>query len=255
MSDPSSYRLGELRQALPGTTIHWFPRLGSTNTRGAEMARNGTLRPPAILLTGWQVAGRGRGTNTWWSTAGSLTVTFAYSATPRLLQELPLVAGVCVRRVLAAASGLEQLKLKWPNDLLYDGRKIGGLLCERVHEIDLIGVGLNVNFEIAAAPPLLRNRITSVQALTGRTLEHTSLLIALARELAEEIAAARPLEQIIAEYARHDALAGQPVHVVEPDGTSRSGIAVGLDDTGRLIIRSGRLAHHIIAGHVEAAVR
>jgi BirA family biotin operon repressor/biotin-[acetyl-CoA-carboxylase] ligase len=184
-----------------------------------------------------------------------MTVTFAFAEIPRPAQELPLIAGVSVRRILAQVSGLSDLKLKWPNDILYSGRKVGGLLCERVNGIDLVGVGLNVNLDVAAAPPLLRNRITSLKEVTGRTFEHTALLIEIGRDLSAELVRGASLESIIAEYALHDALAGQTVHVTEPDGTSRSGVAGGLDDTGRLIIRNGRAAHHVVAGHVEASVR
>ncbi len=59
--------------------------------------------------------------------------------------QLPLLAGLAVRNAAAELSGDDGIDLKWPNDLLYGGKKLGGLLCERIHKADLIGLGLNVN--------------------------------------------------------------------------------------------------------------
>lgn len=218
------------------------------------MARTQKLQAPAIVLTGWQVAGRGRGTNTWWSSAGSVTVTFAFPIVEsRPPHHLPLLAGVAIRRTIEETTGIADIKLKWPNDLLLDGRKLCGLLCERVGACDLVGMGLNVNLDIASAPPLLRPRITSLSEITHRQIDQSTILLRVSNALQHAIANPTPLETILQEYNRHNALTGRRVSVRNFDHPPMSGLCEGLDEQGRLILRSGNKLHHIVAGHVEAS--
>src|SRR5690606_16632698 len=123
-------------------------------------------------LTSQQTAGRGRGGNRWFSGSGSLTVTFAMPIEEHLQpHQLPLVAGLAVRATAelllqsAVRLHLPPVQLKWPNDVLCDGRKVAGLLCERIRRCDLIGIGLNVNLSPSAAVPPLSDTITSLIAL------------------------------------------------------------------------------------------
>src|SRR5204862_3131112 len=97
------------------------------------LRRRGKLYAPAIVLTSHQIAGRGRGSNAWWSGSGSLTVTFVLPVHEHSLpHQVPLIAGLAVRDALAKHCGLDEIQLKWPNDLLFAGKKLAGLLCERV---------------------------------------------------------------------------------------------------------------------------
>ncbi len=232
--------------------VYWYSRLGSTNVRAAELARARELDVPSITLTGWQVTGRGRGTNTWWSSTGSLTVTVALpSHASRPAHQLPLLVGVIVRRTIAAATGVEDVMLKWPNDLLHHDRKLGGLLCERVNGVDLIGLGLNVNLNIAAAPPLLRERITSLSNIIGKPVDQTEMLLTLIRALVTELDRPREWHDVLGEYNRHHFLTGRQISVSNFDHPQISGFCIGLDPDGRLILKSGNKLHHIISGHIE----
>ena len=83
---------------------------------------------------------------------------------------MPLLAGLAVRDAAAQLTGDDSCRLKWPNDVVYRGQKLAGLLCERVSKADLIGVGLNVNTAIRrSAPKALREQITSLAAIAGET--------------------------------------------------------------------------------------
>src|SRR5205085_1460193 len=128
--------------------LYWFPRLRSTNDHAAALRRRGGLFAPAIVLTGRQLSGRGRGANVWWSGPGCITVTFALPIDEDIApHQLPLMAGLAVRNAAAELTGDDNIRLKWPNDVLYGWKKLGGLLCERVFKVDLIGLGLNVNVD------------------------------------------------------------------------------------------------------------
>lgn len=188
MTNDISFNLFRLRADLKPFRLHWFPRLRSTNDHAAALRRAGRLFAPAVVLTGRQIAGRGRGGNTWWSNPGVLTVTFALPTRDRVPpQELPLIAGVAVRDVAAQITGKSNILLKWPNDIMHDGQKLAGLLCERVSNVDLIGVGLNVNVDPAEAPRPLQRQITSLLCIAGKSFDMNDVLIGLAAQLHRNI--------------------------------------------------------------------
>jgi BirA family biotin operon repressor/biotin-[acetyl-CoA-carboxylase] ligase len=251
----TSFDLTRLRQGLKPFKLYWFPRLRSTNDHAAELRRRGVLFAPAVVLTGRQIAGRGRGNNRWFSAGGSITVTLVFPVEEHLSpHQIPLVAGLAVRDAAAEISGDDSISLKWPNDVLHDGRKLAGLLCERVNKADLVGVGVNVNLNPREAPRPLRDQITSIAAIAGNPIDMTDALIAIARRL--HAAMSRRGERLFIEtlqrYDAHHALIGRKVSVVEA-GSSQlvSGRCAGLDSHGRLILRNGRKSHPVIAGQVR----
>ena len=252
----SSFDLPRLRAGLKPFRLHWFPRLGSTNTHAAELRRRGELYAPAVVLAGRQTAGRGRGAHVWWSGPGCVTVTFVLPANDHVQpHQLPLVAGLAVRNAAARLSGNDGIQLKWPNDLLYDGRKLAGLLCERVEKADLVGLGLNVNLDPSAAPAPLRDRVMSLSKIAGRALDLTDALAAVASELRRTVEqqADRPFPLLLREYDAHHALVGRTVSVVDgADSAAVTGKCEGLDEMGRLLVRSKAQVHRIISGHVQA---
>ena len=255
MPRPSAFNLAALRSQIKPFRLHWFSRLRSTNDHAAVMRKRGRLFAPAVVLTGHQLAGRGRGSNTWWSDRGALTVTFVLPVEEHLApHQVPLIAGLAVRAAAAELAGDESIQLKWPNDLLHRGRKLAGLLCERVDKADLMGLGLNVNVDPANAPTALRDRITSLSHITGKPLDMTHVLATVARHV--HVLLARRDEhtfaQLLREYDRHHALIGRRVTVT---GTGEngpvSGRCEGLDRHGRLLLRHRGNLQRVIAGEVQ----
>ena len=219
------------------------------------LRKRGELFAPGIVLAGEQTAGRGRGSNTWWSGAGSLTVTFVLPVDEGIQpHQLPLIAGLAARGAAAELSGDNGVQLKWPNDLLYDGKKLAGLLCERVLGTDLIGIGLNVNLESTGAPAELRPKITSLREIRGSLLDMTDALAILASHLSVSLkrATKEPFALLLREYDSHHALIGREVCVTSiPGQPPTCGRCEGLDEIGRLLLRSGGQLHHIISGQVS----
>lgn len=250
-----TFRLARLREGLKPFRLYWFATLASTNDQAAELRRRGELYAPAVVLTGRQTRGRGRGENRWFSAGGSLTVTFALPIDDRILPyQLPLLAGLATRNATAELTGDNGIQLKWPNDLLYGGRKLAGLLCERVERADLIGVGLNVNLNPADAPPHLADRITSLALIRKQPLDLTETLILTARHLRQLLqrATEQPFAELLREYDSHHALVGQKVSVVVHEGQPPLvGKVEGLDEIGRLILRNRQGQHRVIAGQVS----
>src|SRR3982750_2919219 len=98
----------------------------------AERRAAGKLYAPSVVLAGHQKAGRGRGANTWWSRPGCITATFVFPIDDQVQpHQIPLLAGLGVRNAVAEITGIDDIQLKWPNDVLYKGQKLAGLLCER----------------------------------------------------------------------------------------------------------------------------
>ena len=139
--------------------------LDSTNDRAALDVREGNVRLPLAVGRN-QIRGRGRGTNPWWSDSGSLTFTLAIDprAHDLTVESEPKLALSTAVAVIDAVSELDlgspALGIRWPNDLEVGGRKLGGILPERIETGRglrlLIGVGINVLTSLADAPDEFR---------------------------------------------------------------------------------------------------
>jgi len=229
-------RLGTPRLHLRAT--------GSTNDRARELAAAGA--PHGTLVTAAeQSAGRGRQGRRWSAPAGSaLLASIVLREPPELL---PLVAAVAVAEVVAAAlaeQAGDAVAIKWPNDVLLDGRKVAGILAEgRPQERwAVLGIGLNVAVDLADLPEeLLATAATMGRAERDVEPVLASLLAALERRLEDPPAA------VLAAWEARDALRGREVA-----WTGGHGVAAGIDGAGRLVVElsdGGRTA--LDAGEVH----
>lgn len=251
-----SFDLDRLRESIRPLRLHWFARLGSTNRHAARMRRARRLFAPALVLTGHQTAGRGRGGNTWWSNYGCITATLVVATHDDLsLHQLPLIAGLALRNAVAEITGHDGIQLKWPNDLICNGRKLAGLLCEQVGGVDLVGMGLNVNLAPSDLPPPLRGRTTSLLQITGEHRDKTEVLSHLVRRLHTTLSRRNEYAfgSILREYDRYHCLRGRRVSVrTERDTRPVRGICRGLDALGRLlVVRNSSEKFRIVSGHVQ----
>jgi BirA family transcriptional regulator, biotin operon repressor / biotin---[acetyl-CoA-carboxylase] ligase len=190
--------------------------------------------PHGMLVTAEeQHAGRGRQGRSWMAPAGrALLCSLVIRDPPRLL---PLAAGVAVAETVdpAAWGGSRHLgaQLKWPNDVLLDGRKLGGILVEgRPQERwAVLGVGVNVAVRAEDFPAEFRERATTL-GLGPEAIEPAleRLLAAAERWLAASE------ERILAAVRARDALCGRPV-----TWTGGDGVGDGIDDDGRLVVLTG----------------
>ena len=270
------------RTAVRDVQVH--AELASTN---AHLLAVNTLLPGAfdLCLAEYQTAGRGRRGRAWQSPfAAGLCFSFswAFSTLPPGLGALSLATGVAVRRTLARFGLAAPVQLKWPNDLLVNGQKLGGILLELRAEAGgpayvVLGIGLNVQVpaatrEAVAATGLeltdleaVANSVASAAAQPTATdnapntaLANTTLptRTALAAALASELHAmlvqftAEGFAPFHAEWSGADALAGSEVHWQEGE-RERSGTACGIALDGALQVRTapGRV-EPIYAGEV-----
>ena len=223
-----------MSERLGAPRLH-LRRTESTNTRARQLAAAGA--PHGTLVTaGQQTAGRGRQGRVWTAPAGkALLCSLVIRDPPRLL---PLAAGVAVAEVVAPDA-----LVKWPNDVLIDGRKVAGILVEgRPQERWAVaGIGLNVALSRQDFPPELRDRSASL-GLGPEAIEPT--LERLLRELERWLAATEP--EVLAAVRERDALLDQPVSWADGEGRG-----AGIDDDGRLLVRSGGRQLALDAGEVH----
>jgi BirA family transcriptional regulator, biotin operon repressor / biotin---[acetyl-CoA-carboxylase] ligase len=175
-----------LKGSLFGKHIYHFFKVDSTNRVALEL---GHAEEPegAIVLAEEQTAGRGRAGHRWHSERATgiyVTLLLRPKLAPVQAPLLTMMAGLSARAAIQAHSG-PAVDLKWPNDLLIDGKKIGGVLTEMHAEPGLVrfvivGIGLNVNQE--KFPAELSTTATSLRAETGRLHSRMELLVRLLRE-------------------------------------------------------------------------
>lgn len=246
--DPSSV-------AAPGWRVEVLAESPSTNALVARRAREGV---PAglVVVAEHQTAGRGRLDRTWVTPPGA-ALTFSLLVAPDRVPAarwpwLPLVTGLAVTDGVRRAAGVDAT-LKWPNDVLVRGRKVAGILVERVEgpagPVAVVGVGLNVSTSREELPV---GTATSL-ALSGATSLDRSVLLGAVLEAFTArydgwVSAAG--QGLRASYARACSTIGRQVLVALPTGATLHGVAVGVDDEGRLLVDDGSRVHVLGAGDV-----
>ncbi len=257
--DESALRAALDPQALASLRgIHLAREIPSTNQYLLDSARQG-LHGPYACLAEYQTMGRGRRGNVWVSPFASglcMSLLWRFERDPRHLAGLSLAIGVTLAESLESC-GVQGIALKWPNDLYWSGRKLGGLLIELVAQPNgithcVIGIGINVRVPVTTLDaveqpwvdlastdwnPLPRSHLAG-RLLSGvlHTVEHF------------ETAGLAPFLQA---WRDRDWLLGQSVCIEQLDGTVLEGIGAGIEDDGTLRLDTGGQTVSIVNGHVR----
>jgi BirA family biotin operon repressor/biotin-[acetyl-CoA-carboxylase] ligase len=224
----------------------------STNADVAERFRGGE-QEGLVLVAEHQTAGRGRLDREWVAPARS-SVTASFLLVPGDVPAerwpwLPLLTGVAAAAAVRRVSGVE-VDLKWPNDVLADGNKLGGILLERVDHggaaAAIVGVGINCT---QSAEELPVPEATSLAIVTGAAVDRSAVLAALVEELAARYDEWRQGADLRAAYLEQCVTPGQEVRVSVPGGEV-VGRAVDVDGAGRLVVRTEAGEERLGAGDV-----
>jgi BirA family transcriptional regulator, biotin operon repressor / biotin---[acetyl-CoA-carboxylase] ligase len=188
----------------------------------------------AVATTDHQTGGRGRLGRSWVAAPATSVLCSVLLRPPasRPFAQLSLVGGLAAAEAIEAVSGLAA-GIKWPNDVLVDGRKVAGVLAEQRGDVVVLGIGVNVNQEAHELPPDVRVPAASLRVLTGRTFDRDEVLRALLERLDSlyERWRAGGLASVHAELGARDVLRGASVSVGGVEG-----VAGGLDAHGRLLV-------------------
>lgn len=228
--------IDRVRRAFPGRRIDHYQTTGSTMTAAARLPLG------SVVVAEQQTQGQGRYGRKWHSTPG---LGIYCSVVLPLQPMLTLALGLAT----AEAIGLD-CDLRWPNDVLLDGKKVAGILVQLIENHAVAGIGVNVNH--TSFPPDLAPIATSIRLHAGREFATTDLLINLLRSV-DSFLAFTP-DTILRLFTRASSYAeGRRVVVHQPDGVIE-GTTMGLDASGFLMVRQDDgTVTLILAGGVRAA--
>jgi BirA family biotin operon repressor/biotin-[acetyl-CoA-carboxylase] ligase len=237
----------KLNTKLIGRAVKCFEVLDSTNVYAKKAAAEGCI-DGTVITAETQTAGRGRLGRDWYSPGGLgiwLSIVLRPSISPEHVQLITLAASVAVVNALKAATGI-QTGIKWPNDIILDGRKVCGILTEMSCEADsinyaVIGIGLNVNQKSQDFSGELTDKATSLTIHSGEKTLYNRLKIV--RNLLYEFERAYlnineyKIADILKEWKKYSVTIGKEVRIISKD-RQFTGIAEDLTEDGRLVVIS-----------------
>ncbi len=249
----------QLTTSRLGRSLHLFEELASTNAAAFALAGSGAPHGTAVLAE-TQTAGKGR-LGRHWCSPPYLTIACSLILTnPNLaphLSWIPLVTGLALVEATRHACGIG-ISLKWPNDLLYRDKKIGGILCEGSSHGSQVpacvaGFGVNVNSRETDFPEELRALTTSLRQITGQCHDRNSLIAAMFNRLESwyDCLEAARVEHAHTSYAASCATLGREVEISSVAGETIRGTAVGIGNDGALLVSTAQGDLEIRAGDVH----
>lgn len=255
--------------------ISWFEETDSTNTRAtALLSSDQRVATPHLVYAQSQTSGRGRGSNQWWSAAGSLTFSVVIDC-ERLgvsVQQqplLPLITGMALLRAGQSVLPHDDFSVKWPNDVYLSGRKLAGILAEvptirkpqggcseSSDELPaprnvIIGVGVNVNNCFGQAPEGLRETGISLADQSGSSHDRVEFLRLFLSQLESLLRALADGESVLANWSEFCLLTGKRVTIQTGD-TSTTGVCCGIDVSGALSLETSEGTRRFLGGVVKS---
>ena len=226
-------------------TLYWYDTIDSTNTRAKLLAKEGAAHG-TVLVAGTQTGGRGRMGRSFACSAGLgvyLSVILRPHCTGEELMHLTCAAGLAGCRAVERVCGVKP-QIKWPNDLLLGGKKLGGILTELgfdsqsgLVDYAIIGIGINCNHEKEDFPEELHPIATSIKESLGITCSPEKLAAALVEafyEMDNQLFDCKV--QLMDAYRQNCATLGQEISVIGTNLT-RPGKALDIDENGGLVVR------------------
>lgn len=222
--------------------LHLLEETPSTNDEVLELARGGAPHGTTVLARR-QTSGRGRLGRSWESRPGDslcLSVLFRPELSPLAPGALTLAAGLAVHCALTSLTSLP-LHIKWPNDILWENKKLCGILTESGStsgrlDYAVIGIGINLNQTTSDFSPNLRSTATSLLVLTGRSWSIDETAAAVLHHLAAVLH--QPSDQILAAWKAACPTLGRTIQLQTPQGP-RSGILLDVEPDGALLFQAG----------------
>ncbi len=235
-----------------GQRVIYYPRLASTMDVAKGEARQGATEG-TVVVAGEQTVGRGRIRRSWLSPEGSISLSIILYPSVLYLPSLIMLTALAVVHSIEKVTGLES-QIKWPNDVLINGRKVCGVLVEsgvRGDKVDysIIGIGMNANFRVSDFPEI-SSTATSLSDELGCDVPCLGVIQCLLLEIEKLYLALQAGGSVYEEWRDSLVTLGRRVRVVSGDA-SYEGIAESVARDGSLMLRraDGSLTK-IVAGDV-----
>jgi BirA family transcriptional regulator, biotin operon repressor / biotin---[acetyl-CoA-carboxylase] ligase len=211
--------------------------VASTSALVAAAARDGAAEG-LVVVAEHQSAGRGRLDRSWSSPPRAGVLMSALLRPGVDVASWPLLGmltGLAVVEALAAVGGVEA-GLKWPNDVVLDDRKLGGILAEQVGDAVVVGMGLNVSTRVSELAVDNATSLALAGGATDREILVKEMLRGLARRYLVWLAAGGAPASVLPTYRERCETIGREVELSQPDGLVVTGTATAVDDAGRLVV-------------------
>ncbi len=241
-----------------GREVHYFSETDSTNNEAKKLAAN-NCPEGTVVVAEEQVSGRGRLARGWFSPYGKgiwLSVVLRPPFSPMEAAKCTLMAAVAVNRAINAVTGAG-CGIKWPNDILCNGRKVVGILTEMSAEMDainhiVIGMGINVNIGQSEFPDEIAATATSLAIASGHQVSRIKLLTAILAELENVYTQVKAsgFGPVLEDWKSQSITLGQTVDVHGLD-RSFTGVAIDIDADGALLIETVQGLERVLAGDVS----
>jgi len=234
--------------------IEHFYEVDSTNDVAKQLAANGAPEG-TVVISEIQRKGRGRKEREWFSPKGGvwMSIILRPKVSPPRASSLTLIAGLAVAKTLSELYNLE-CKLKWPNDVLINGKKVCGVLTEISAEIDkinyvVVGIGINANIDIASFPGEFRDVATTLKNELNKDILRDELTEQLLEELEKlyKIFQKQGFSKLKEEWKKSASTIGRKVRVVT-DRRTIEGIARDVGENGELFVETQEGIEKIISG-------
>lgn len=247
-----------LNTKILGNNLYSFDRVGSTNVIAHKYAEKNEPEG-TVILAERQTAGKGRLGRSWHSPPKRgiyLSLILRPQIAPTSAPGLSLIAALSVAETMREYPGIKA-KIKWPNDVLYESRKLAGVLTELAAEIDrvkyvVMGIGINANHCEPEFPPEIHAKASSLKIISGVTIDRikfTRLLLTVLEEHYLEYLA-RGFKRLIKPIKSYSSVLGKEIKF-SLNGESCSGKAVDIDPQGMLVVEVDGKTHPLGSGEIS----
>jgi len=263
VSSPDILTFEEIKNFLDteyiGKNIIYYDSIGSTNSKAKELAESGQEHG-TVIISEEQTTGRGRlGRN--FISPKYKGIWMSIILRPNIITEniaqVTLIGAAAVQKAIMKM-GIET-KIKWPNDIVLNSKKICGILTEMSGEINhinylVMGIGINVNLDVEDIPLDLKDRATSIKLESGRFIERKILLanvLNIFEKLYTDFVQNDNIKETIEICRKNSILIGKEIQLINR-GKVTTSIAIDISDNGELVIENNQgIVEHIASGEVS----
>jgi len=212
----------------------YFDEISSTQVYAKEQAKLGIK--DEVYITKNQTGGIGRNGHTWFASEGGLYFSFI---TDNYNDIYTLTVGVAVYKALEELYGIKT-QIKWPNDILLNNKKIAGIICEKVKNVIIVGIGINTNFDKEKLKDLV-NIATTLKSECKFEIDNDILLDKIIKNINE----LKNPKEILATFRNNMSFINEKRFIGQ---LNKEAVIKGIDDLGYLIVSDGNVEYKIIGG-------
>lgn len=241
-----------------GSQNELWHEIDSTNTRVATMAKEGAPEG-VVVFARQQTAGRGRLGRKWVSPPDSGLYMSLLLRPEKEVGEIPVITlgiGVAAARAIIAVTGV-RMGLKWVNDLVFDGKKVGGILAEMTmveqqQNALIIGIGVNIKFNQDEIPDDLKNKMLGLEEIAGTTIDTSQLAAEICYQVEESynLMLNGESRRILDQWRTFSVTLGNEIVSTTPAREVR-GLAIDIADSGALIVQTVNGREEILGGEIS----